>query len=372
MSQDPLLPTAFTYRDARRLIGLILFLIVGWLLIQAVAPVLLLFAVVFVFAMVLNPIVVALERHRIRRGFATIIIVIAAIILFGVVALVGGRPLLDQIQELVRRLPGIAAAIQAQIGALAARHPLLQGALPQADQVLNTLVSEFGGVASFLLHSTYNIVQALFAIIFGFLLFIFVLSNPRPLVAGYLALVPDAYRDCAHRALTRMMCQMTAWARGVAINGVITGISTGVLLWLVGVQPAMLFGTLTFVGAFVPTVGPVVMALPALFVALGMGVGKFFLALACVLLVQQVESTILVPFVLGREMRLNPVVILFSALAMGSIFGIVGAMLAVPTAAFIGILIDEFYLRPRQLDYAALNRDATAIVRGEGVPPQRL
>jgi predicted PurR-regulated permease PerM len=205
---------------------------------------------------------------------------------------------------------------------------------------------------------------------FGFLLFIFVLSNPRPLVAGYLALVPDSQRDRAHRALARMMRQMSAWARGVAINGAITGVSTGALLWLVGVQPAMLFGTLTFLGAFVPTVGPVIMALPALFVALSMGVTKFLLALACVLFVQQVESTLLVPFVLGREMRLNPVIILFSTLAMGSIFGILGAMLSVPMAAFVRILIDEFYLYPRQLNYAALDRDATALVEGRHAPPK--
>jgi len=133
----------------------------------------------------------------------------------------------------------------------------------------------------------------------------------------------------------------------------------------------MLFGTLTFVGALVPTVGPVIMALPALFVALSMGVTKFLLALACVLFVQQVESTLLVPFVLGREMRLNPAIILFSTLTMGSIFGIAGAMLSVPTAAFVRILVDEFYLRPRQLNYAALDRDATALVEGRDVAPKR-
>ena len=357
------------YRDARRLVGLILLLVIAWFLVRAVAPVLLLFAIVFLLAMVFNPFVVMLERHRIRRGLATGLCVIAVIILLGLIALIAGRTLLDQVQELLKRLPGVAAGIQKQIGALAARHPLLQSALPQADQIVNTVGSEFGGLAAFLIRSTYNIVGVLFGTFFGLLLFIFILSNPRPLVAGYLALVPDSQRDRARRALTRMMRQMSAWARGVAINGVITGVTTGLLLGLIGVQPAMLFGTLTFVGALVPTVGPVIMALPALFVALGMGVTKFLLAFGCVLFVQQVESTLLVPLVLGREMRLNPAIILFSTLTMVSIFGIPGAMLSVPTAAFVTILIDEFYLRPRQLDYAALDRDASALVEGRNAPP---
>ena len=71
-------------------------------------------------------------------------------------------------------------------------------------------------------------------------------------------------------------------------------------------------------------------------------------------------------------MRLNPAVILFSTLTMGTIFGIAGAMLSVPTAAFVSILIDEFYLRPREINYAALDNDASTLVEGKaGSPPKR-
>jgi len=63
---------------------------------------------------------------------------------------------------------------------------------------------------------------------------------------------------------------------------------------LVGVQPAFLFGVLAFLGEFVPIVGPVIVAIPALFVAASMGFGKFVLALLSVLFVQQVETNLLV------------------------------------------------------------------------------
>ena len=92
---------------------------------------------------------------------------------------------------------------------------------------------------------------------------------------------------------------------------------------------------------------------------------KFWLALAAILFVQQVEVNFLVPYILGKEMRLNPVLILFFTVAMGWLFGLAGAILALPAAALTKIVIEEFYLRPREVDYAPLERDADRIVRTE-------
>ncbi|PYL60121.1 MAG: hypothetical protein DMF24_11150 [Verrucomicrobia bacterium] len=201
-----------------------------------------------------------------------------------------------------------------------------------------------GGVASF---------------VFAILLLVFVLASPRPLVAAYLALAPDRYREQAHRTLARLMRQMTAWARGVAINGIITGLSIGVSLWLIGVQPALIFGVFAFLGEFLPTIGAFLVSIPILLVALSMGATKFWLALLVIVIVYQVELNVLVPGVLGKEMRLHPVNILFFTLATATMFGLLGVFLAVPAAALVQIVIDEFYLQPRKPDYTALDTRAS-------------
>ena len=161
------------------------------------------------------------------------------------------------------------------------------------------------------------------------------------------------------------MGQMIAWARGVAINGAITGVSIGSLLWLIGVQPALIFGVFAFLGEFLPTVGAFLVSIPILLVALSMGATKFWLALAVIVLVYQIELNVLVPGVLGKEMQLHPVNILFFTLATAAMFGLLGVFLAVPAAALVHIIIDEFYLRPRKPDYAALDREAAALVEGK-------
>jgi putative permease len=355
----------FAYRDGRRLLILIVLLTVGWLLLRALVPVLLLFGIVLLLAMVLNPLVVYLERRRVPRlaGVALVLITLATVMVL--VVAIAVPTFTDELQSLIHRAPGAWQSIRGHFADFAGRYPALQNALPQADQIAATVGNQAGTMANVLLRSTIGVVGGVFIFVFAVLLLIFILSNPRPLIVGYLAVIPDRHRDKARRTLIRMMAQMTAWARGVAINGAITGTSTGILLWAVGVQPAFVFGVLAFFGEFLPNIGPVLVAFPVLFVALSISVTKFWLALAVILFVQQIETNFLVPYILGKEMRLNPVLILFFTIAMGWLLGLAGAILALPAAALTKIIIEEFYLRPRKVDFAALERDADRIVRTE-------
>ena len=354
-----------SYRGAGRIVGLIVLVVIGWFVLRSLQSVLLLFAIVFLLAMVLNPIVVWLEARRIPRVAGVILLLIGLLALATLLAAFAIPPIMDQLQELVRRAPEAWNSIRTRLDLLAQRYPSVATAVPEADEIAGAVGTQIGTVANVLVKSTIGLVGGVFSILFAILLFIFVLADPQPLVWAYLALAPDRYREQARRTLARLMQQTTAWARGVVINGAITGVSTGTLLWLVGVQPALVFGALAFLGEFLPNIGPVLIALPVLFVALSLGATKFWLALGVILFVQQIETNLLVPFVLGKEMRLHPVNILFFTLATASLFGLVGAILAVPVAALVQIAVDEFYLRPRKSDYAAIDREAAALVKGK-------
>ena len=354
-----------SYHGASRIVWLVFLLIILWLIVRSLEPVILLFALVFLLAMVLNPIVVWLQRHHIPRFAGVILLMLALIAVTATIIVFAIPPLARQTQELVRSAPTMWHGIRLRIESLTQNYPAVRDALPRTDEIAGKVGGAAGTVGNILLRSTLGLVGGVASFVFAVLLLVFVLANPRPLVAAYLALAPDRYREQAHHTLARLMRQMTAWARGVAINGVITGASTGILLWAVGVQPAFVFGVLAFFGEFLPNIGPVLVAFPVLFVALSISVTKFWLALAAILFVQQVEVNFLVPYILGKEMRLNPVLILFFTVAMGWLFGLAGAILALPAAALTKIVIEEFYLRPRQVDYGPLERDADRIVRTE-------
>jgi predicted PurR-regulated permease PerM len=354
-----------SYHGARRIVWLVFLLVLLWFVLRSLQPVVLLFALVFLLAMVLNPIVVWLRKRHVPRFAGVILLMFALIAVAGTIVLFAIPPLARQTQELVRSAPGVWQGIRTRIESLTQNYPAVRGALPRSDEIAGKAGAAAGTVGSILLKSTIGLVGGAASIVLAVLLLIFVLANPRPLVAAYLALAPDRYREQAHRTLARLMRQMTAWARGVAINGVITGFSIGALLWLIGVQPALIFGVFAFLGEFLPNIGAFLVSIPILLVALSMGATKFWLALGVIVLVYQIELNVLVPGVLGKEMRLHPVNILFFTLATATMFGWLGVFLAVPAAALVQIVIDEFYLRPRNPDYAALDREAAALVEGK-------
>src|SRR5215467_3079069 len=361
--EDPHAP--LSYHGAWRIVWLVFFLFIVWLVLRALQPVILLFALVFLLAMVLNPIVVWLHKHHVPRFVSVILLMLALIAVTATIVVFAIPPLARQTQELVRSAPSVWQGVRIRIESLTRNYPAVREALPRTDEVAGKVGAAAGTVGNILIRSTIGLVGGAVSIVFAILLLVFVLTNPRPLVAAYLALVPDRYREQAHRTLARMMRQMTAWARGVAINGVITGVSIGVLLWLIGVQPALMFGVFAFLGEFLPNIGAFLVCIPILLVALSLGATKFWLALGAILLVYQIELNVLVPGVLGKEMRLHPVNILFFTFATATMFGLLGVVLAVPAAALVQIVVDEFYLQPRNPDYTAIDREAEALVKGK-------
>jgi putative permease len=357
-----------SYTDLKRWLGFLVLLISAALLAWALKSILLLFAVVFLVAMVLNPIVAFLEKRRIHRGLAVVLLALAFVAVFALAISFLIPPLLTQLDELIRQTPEAWNRVQAQVQAFGQRYPSIRQAIPESDKVLDTVGARAGDLLGLLFKSSFRIVGGLFGSVFAVLLLAFVLINPQPLVVRFLTLVPDHSREASRRTLLRLTQQMAAWARGVVINGTISAVTTGLLLWFIGVQPALVFGFIAFLGEFVPMIGPVLTSIPALFVALSMGVDKFGLALLAVLFVQQVETNLLVPFILGKSMELNPVSILFFTLAMSSLFGLTGAVLAVPAAALFKIVIDEFYLRHHLLNEDQIQSQATQIILGESDP----
>lgn len=148
---------------------------------------------------------------------------------------------------------------------------------------------------------------------------------------------------------------MGGYLRGVAITGVADALLIGLGLALLGVPLVAPLMLLTFFGAFIPLVGATAAGVVAVLVALvSNGPGTALAVGALVLVVQQVEGDVLAPLVLGRAVRLHPVTVLLSLTAGGVLAGIVGAFLAVPTAAVVKTIVVHY--RP-EVDAARAETD---------------
>src|SRR2546428_13185385 len=203
-----------SYHGAWRIVWLVFLLFIAWLILRTLRPVILLFALVFLLAMVLNPIGVWLQKHHIPRFVGVILLMLALVAVTTTITVFAIPPLARQTQELVRSAPSVWQGIRTRIESLTKNYPAVREALPRTDEIAGKVGAAAGTLGNILLRSTIGLVGGAVSIVFAILLLVFVLANPRPLIAGYFALAPDRYREQAHRTLARLMRQMTAWARG--------------------------------------------------------------------------------------------------------------------------------------------------------------
>ena len=366
------------YENMRRFLFLCLGLLGAAVVTIALGKFVMLLVVVLFLCTVLNPAVVWLEKRRLPRGLAVILVMLGLLAVMVGVGFLVVPPIVEQSSILVKQQDVYSRNIADQLQIVLDRFPQLESLLPADVQNADNLNDVSKALSPqietwFKSHSddlSKWAVTALSATLSGAITFLlalllttFILLNPAPLVSGFLCAVPDRYRDASGRSIGRIQNQMLAWIRATLINGLITGISTGVLLYFIGVKPALVFGALSFFGEFIPNIGPFIAAVPALFVAAGMGGNTFLLTGAAILFVQQVESNLLVPFIMGKQLELHPFSIIFFALAFGSLFGLAGAILAVPAAAVVKVLFDEFYLMPNRVPEPEIAQSSEVLVR---------
>ncbi|MGO4615395.1 AI-2E family transporter [Nocardia sp. 2YAB30] len=171
------------------------------------------------------------------------------------------------------------------------------------------------------------------------LTFFFVKDGPRFL--PWLHVVSGS-RSGKHLAevLNRIWVVLGGFIRTQALVSLIDAVLIGAGLVILGVPLALVLAVITFLGGFVPIVGAFVAGALAVLVALvGNGVGTALIVLGIIVAVQQLEGNVLQPVLQSRSMRLHAVIVLLAITAGGSLYGIVGAFLAVPVVAIVAVVV---------------------------------
>lgn len=162
---------------------------------------------------------------------------------------------------------------------------------------------------------------------------------------------------------TRAWATLSGYVRGTAINGLVNAILMSLGLVLLGVPLVPAIGVLTFFGGFFPIVGAFVSGAVAALVALvAKGPAAALLVVGLTVVIHHVEGYLVGPFVLGRALRLHPVVVLLALAAGGTVAGVLGAFIAVPVTAVTVAIVDELR-RPEGAGGPAAVADADGELR---------
>ena len=182
------------------------------------------------------------------------------------------------------------------------------------------------------------------------------------IVRSSLLLLPLDRRPQAVELWANIEQKVGGYVRGTAVLCVIIGVLSGVAFFVIGVPSALVLAVLAGVLEAIPDIGPFLTAFVAIAVTLAQAPDKLVYVIAACVVIQQIENAILVPRVMDKAVGVNALVTLLAIAAFGSLLGVLGAIMAIPLAAVLQVLLDYWVLH-REAGYTIVGRDKVAALR---------
>jgi predicted PurR-regulated permease PerM len=318
------------------IIGGLIALVAAWVLRDVL---LLVFASVLL-AVVLRGAARQLQRRTRLPGTASLVVVLGlGVAAFAAVAEWQGPRVAGQIEVLRRELPASVADLRDRLRQHASARQVMEQ-LPSASEVVgesDEVLAQARSAAS----ATLGVLAA-----FGLWLFIGVLLalGPRAYVRGILALVPRRHERRTCRVLVVLRRTLWWWSLGRLLAMTFVGVATGIGLWLLDVPLAFLLGVIAALLNFVPNIGPLLAAVPALLLALAADPVKALWVAALYAGVQSIESLVLEPVIDRKTVYLPPALTVTMQVVLGTLAGLSGVALAAPVTAAGMVLVSMLWV----------------------------
>lgn len=274
-----------------------------------------------------------LEKKGLPRIAATALVVLGMLTgLFGVLALVG-QQLATQFSDLKSNVVEGIDQIQdwAKTGPLNLTDSQIQDWIDRGKASITNSDASFFTTASSVGTTLTHLIAGFFIALFASFFFLY---EGERIWSWVVALFPKAARDKVHSSGQTAWASLTAFVRATILVALVDAIFIAFGAWVLGVPLTFAIGVLVFLGAFIPIVGALASGMVAVLVALvAQGPVVALIMLAVVIAVQQIESHVLQPFLMGKLVAVHPLAIILAIAAGIAVAGIVGALIAVPLAA---------------------------------------
>lgn len=292
----------------------------------------------------LNPAVEFFERRGLTRGRAVGVVLVLVLLAFGLFVLAIVPPIVDQSGAFVKEAPHYLDDLKknSAVASLDKRFHVIK----QAQSFLDSpklATSAFGGV----LGLGKFVFGAIFSAITVLTLMLYFMSSLPAIKEGVYRLVPRSRRARVGLLTDDILERVGGYVAGCLVVAACAGVSSYVALLIAGVPYALALAVVVTLTDLIPvvgaTIGAVVVTLVAFTVSVpvGIGIGLFYLAY------QQLENFVIYPRVMKRSVDVAPAATVVAVLVGGSLLGIVGALLAIPTAAAVQLVLDEVVV-PKQ------------------------
>jgi len=318
-------------------------IIIGWLLysLSTIITIILLSALI---AYILDPVASYLEARGMSRTYATVIIFLLFFIFVGVFSYIFLPGLISELYTLQENLSlndtsSLTKKIETFIGANFGFVDVKN--LDIEEKVRNGIST----LTSQLLTMLANLISIIsFVVIVPFVVFFF-LKDGRKMKKSFIHFIPNRYFEMTLNVIHKIDQQLGWYLRGQFTEAFVVGSLAVIALWLLDVQYFFIIGIFAGLANMIPYVGPVAGAVPAIVVTLLQGgepIKILYIAIAFAI-IQLIDNILVQPFVLSKSVHLHPLIIVFAVLIGGQFFGLLGMLLAVPTAGIIKVTSSELY-----------------------------
>lgn len=337
----------------KRIVALILLLVLT-LIVYRFRALLSPLLVAFLIAFILDPLVDFLERRlRMARALATVLVFVLLILLIAAAAALAVPPAVKAIRSLNLDFVQIAADLEQLIArpVVILNYELDLRSLYQ--QLRETLQSFVSTVAKGTVDFVFGFASTIFWLVIILLSAFYLLKDADLITAWLDSLPPPGMRDDFIHLRHQITKVWNAFLRGQLLMALAMAAIGTTAAAIVGLPNPLALGILTGAMEFVPSLGPVIAAVPAVLLALFQGsswipLSNFWFAvlvLGVYIGIQQIENYVLIPRIMGQSLNLHPIVVLLAIIAGGSLAGILGVLLAAPMVATLRVLGTYLYRR---------------------------
>lgn len=348
IAESPAAPRRMTITITARtmwlaaLIGLAI-LAALFLVLRAQGPIVLL-VLAIILGEAIRPLVARLERYRVPGPLAVLLIYLAVLLVVGVLLWLLLSPLLSEVSVFTRDLPRYLVQLQDGVQRLE-RSLRVQGSVNAAlDTLSQSLTTLLRNSIPLLLAVPFSALTNLFSLFINAVIVLtmtlFWLTGSTKLKSFVVGLFPPQSQEHASLVIGEIGRSFGGYVRGILISMVLIGLITSLGLIVLGIPYALLLGALAGLTALLPYIGPWVSGTIAVLLTLiALGPAKSLEVVILFFLIFVLEGELVQPLVMSRSVKVDPLVVLVSVLIGLSLLGVIGAILAVPIAASVQVLL---------------------------------
>lgn len=277
-----------------------------------------------------------LAKHKIPRGISVLIVYLVLGSLLTAFAVLLVPIVIEQTLSLVSGFDLSSESVSNQFAWLAQEQSQF---LPALESLQQTLTGSIDSVWS----SVRNFVGGLVALFLVLVLTFYMIVEEETARVYFRNLAPAEYQPYIGQLLKKIQIKIGAWMRGQFILGLVVGVVIFIGLSLIQVEYALLLALMAGVFEVVPYVGPIIALIPAAIIGFAHSPLQGLLVLVLYLFVQQLENHILVPKIMQKVTGLNPIVSIAALLIGMKLGGLVGAILAIPVATLVVVVLEDLF-----------------------------